>query len=96
MTESDIEIIVKLATDVKEADISLSLGLAAQLQQNVEAAAEFYLSLSKFFENIEVQHMLRYFSDMEIGHMKLLEQERMSVEWFEQADVYWPMVHAGP
>ena len=79
----------------KDEDISLS-AILKQAMMAEKAAAEFYLSLSKLFENIDVQHMLRYFSDMEIGHMKLLEQERMSVEWFEQADVYWPMVHAGP
>jgi len=79
----------------EDEDISISAILKKAMMAE-KAAADFYLLLSKRFETIEVQHMLRYFSDMELGHMKLLEQERMSVEWFEQADVYWPMVHAGP
>ena len=75
------------------------LAISNILNQAINAekeAADFYLSLSKLFEKNDIQHMLRYFSDMEIGHMKLLEQEKTSIEWFEQADVYWPMIHAGP
>jgi len=33
---------------------------------------------------------------MEIGHYKILETEKVSMERFEEGDVYWPMVHAGP
>jgi rubrerythrin len=76
-----------------------NISISKVLDQSIEAekaAADFYLSLSKHFEDKDIQHMLHYFSDMELGHMRLLEQEKQSVEWFEQADVYWPMIHAGP
>jgi hypothetical protein len=33
---------------------------------------------------------------MELGHYKLLEVEKESMERFEEADVYWPMMHIGP
>jgi rubrerythrin len=76
-------------------EISISKVLSQSIQAE-KASAEFYLSLSKQFEDRDIQHMLHYFSDMERGHMRLLEQEKESMEWFEQADVYWPMIHAGP
>lgn len=74
-------------------EISTVLKQAMDAEQ---AAAEFYMFLATQFEDKNIQHMLHYFSDMEQGHYQLLEQEKKSMEWFEQADVYWPMIHAGP
>jgi len=79
----------------EDEDISISKVLTQSIDAE-KAAADFYLSLSKQFDDRDIQHMLHYFSDMELGHMRLLEQEKESMEWFEQADVYWPMIHAGP
>jgi rubrerythrin len=76
-------------------NISISTILAQSIEAE-KAAADFYRSLSEQFTDKDIKHMLHYFSDMEIGHMRLLEQEKDSMEWFEQADVYWPMIHAGP
>ena len=37
--------------------------------------------------NWKLNNTLKYFSDMELGHYKLLEVEKESMERFEQADV---------
>jgi rubrerythrin len=61
------------------------------------AASDFYISLAKKFEQgTKLHNTLLYFADMEKGHYKILETEKESMERFEEADVYWPMVHAGP
>jgi rubrerythrin len=61
------------------------------------AASDFYKSLSDYFEKgSKLHNTLLYLSDMENGHYKILETEKESMDRFEEADVYWPMVHAGP
>jgi rubrerythrin len=65
--------------------------------QTEQAAHDFYQSLSKQFTKDEkIRHTLSYFADMELQHYKILEIEKESMDRFEEADVYWPMVHAGP
>jgi rubrerythrin len=62
-----------------------------------QAAQDFYQSLSKQFTKDEkIRNTLSYFADMELQHYKILEIEKESMDRFEEADVYWPMVHAGP
>ena len=62
-----------------------------------QSASEFYKSLATRYEaGNKIHNTLLYFSDMEIGHYKILKTEKESMERFEDADVYWPMVHAGP
>jgi rubrerythrin len=62
-----------------------------------QVASDFYKSLAdRFEEGTKLYNTLMYFSDMEIGHYKILEMEKESMERFEEGDVYWPMVHAGP
>jgi rubrerythrin len=74
--------------------ISRILGNAMEAEM---AAYEFYKSFADRFENgTKLNHTLKYFSDMELGHYKLLEIEKESMERFEEADVYWPMMHIGP
>jgi len=78
----------------KETPLSIILKQAMQAEI---AASNFYKSLSDRFENgSKIQNTLKYFADMEIGHFKILEMEKESMERFEEGDVYWPMVHAGP
>lgn len=61
------------------------------------AASEFYKACSELFESgSKIHNTFQYFSDMENGHFKMLEAEKQSMQRFEDADVYWPMVHAGP
>ncbi|HWR28182.1 MAG TPA: ferritin family protein [Candidatus Thermoplasmatota archaeon] len=63
-----------------------------------QAAHEFYQSLSKQFtkNDAKIRNTLSYFADMELQHYKILEIEKESMDRFEEADIYWPMVHAGP
>jgi rubrerythrin len=79
----------------EDEDISISKVLA-QAMNAEKAAHDFYLGLSERYEKPSIKNMLHYFADMEMGHYRILEQEKKSVEWFEQSDVYWPMIHAGP
>lgn len=77
-----------------EMAVSKLLKIAMNAEQS---ASDFYKSLSNFFEKgSKLHNTLLYFSDMENGHYKILEIEKESMERFEEADVYWPMVHAGP
>ena len=60
-------------------------------------AHEFYELLAKRFESgSKIYNTLLYFADMETGHYKILEIEMESMERFEEADEYWPMMHVGP
>lgn len=79
-------------------DESIPLSNIIQQAMTAEKAAqEFYHSLAKRYNNNQqIQHTLTYFADMELGHYKILEVEKASMERFEAADVYWPMVHIGP
>ena len=62
-----------------------------------EKASDFYKALAgRFEEGSKMHNTLEYFADMERGHYKILEMEKESMERFEEADVYWPMVHIGP
>ncbi len=74
--------------------LSKLLALAMQAET---AAEQFYQELSnRFLDNTKIKNTLLYFSKMELGHYKILELEKESMEQFEGADEYWPMVHAGP
>jgi rubrerythrin len=62
-----------------------------------QAAHEFYKELSKqFIDDAVIRNTLSYFADMELQHFRIFEIEKESMDRFEEADVYWPMVHAGP
>ena len=62
-----------------------------------QAASDFYKHLAtRFEEGSKINNTLEYFADMETGHFKILEMEKESMERYEEDDVYWPMVHAGP
>jgi rubrerythrin len=74
--------------------ISKILGQAMEAEK---AAHDFYQELSKFFEkDLKVKNTLNYFATMEMGHYKILEVEKQSMESYEEADEYWPMMHIGP
>jgi rubrerythrin len=81
---------------IDDEDIPLSKILNRAMEAEM-AAHDFYKSFADRFENgTKLNHTLKYFSDMELGHYKLLEVEKESMERFEEADVYWPMMHIGP
>jgi rubrerythrin len=79
-------------------DEDAPLGAVLLSAMGVEQAAyEFYKELSKqFTDDKMIRNTLTYFADMELEHYKILEIEKQSMDRFEEADVYWPMVHAGP
>ncbi len=80
---------------VADEDIPLStiIGHAMKAEQ---AATAFYEAFSTKIPEPKAQRMIRYFADMERGHYELLKVEQEAMERFEEADVYWPMVHVGP
>jgi rubrerythrin len=80
---------------IPDEDIPLSTILKTAMQAEL-AAKEFYTYLSTQFQNTSIRNTLAYFSNMELQHYKILEIEKESMDRFEEADVYWPMVHAGP
>lgn len=80
-------------------DEDTPLGIILKNAMTAEQAAhEFYQSLSKQFtkDDATIRNTLSYFADMELQHYKILEIEKESMDRFEEADIYWPMVHAGP
>jgi rubrerythrin len=85
-------------TELKKINENITLGGLLQEAMNAEKnASDFYNGLSKRFEKgSKLYNTLIYFSDMENGHYKILEIEKESMDRFEEADIYWPMVHVGP
>jgi len=96
------EIILPKSTPVPIPKLEFSEGtsmsrLLSQAMNAEQSASKFYKSLTGRFEKgTKFYNTLVYFSDMEIGHYKILEIEKESMERFEEGDVYWPMVHMGP
>lgn len=69
----------------------------SQAMEAERAASEFYASMAELFEEgSEPRRMLAYFSKMEMGHYRLLEDEREAADSFEDFDFEWPMMHVGP
>jgi len=95
-----IEIPGKSIVPLPGVDLTEETPLSKLLKQAMEAekaASEFYKSLAQRFEDQTKMHnTLMYFADMEIGHFKILENEKESMERYEESDVYWPMTHVGP
>lgn len=98
----DEKIVIPKKTPVPlpEIEFSIDTPLSKLLKEAMgaeENASDFYKSLaSRFEKGTKIYNTLLYFSDMELGHYKILEMEKESMERFEEADVYWPMVHVGP
>ena len=83
--------------EVKFTEDSPLSKLLKEAMKAEQAASNFYKSLAgRFEEGTKLNNTLLYFSDMEIGHLKILQMEKESMERFEEGDVYWPMVHVGP
>jgi rubrerythrin len=81
---------------ISDENIPLSRVLRSAMEAE-HAASEFYKKLSqRFLDDKKIKTTLLYFANMELGHYKLLEIEKENIERFEESDVYWPMVHAGP
>jgi len=98
--DEKIEMPDKSPVPLPGVDLSEDTQLSKLLKQAMEAeqvASDFYKSLADRFENgSKIHNTLIYFADMEIGHYKILETEKQSMERYEESDVYWPMTHVGP
>jgi len=84
----------ELTLPEKGTPVSVVLEKAMKAEQ---AAKEFYEAFSTRFPEKSVERkLLIYFSNMELGHFRLLDAEKELMareEWF---DTEWPMMHAGP
>lgn len=78
----------------KEVPISDIMQSAMEAEK---AAYDFYLGISKRFESEQnIQKMLIYIANMEMGHYRILEVEKDNAKRFEDFDFEWPMMHVGP
>ena len=80
---------------IKKGDILIS-EIFDQVMAAEKAASDFYLALADMYEHdSDLDSKLRYLSNMEMGHYKLIEAERDYLQNDEDYDVYWPMMHTG-
>ncbi len=94
-----VELSSDMTTPLPEikADDDMSISEILQSAMDAELAArEFYQSLSEKFDEPEIKKMLNIFSDMELGHYRLLEIEKKLAEKFEDYESMWPEFHVGP
>ena len=69
----------------------------AQAMNAEQAAHDFYLQLADLFgDDLEKKNLLLYFSMMEMGHYKLLELEKSSLERLEEYGEEQELIHVGP
>lgn len=72
-------------------------GIIAQAMIAEQAAHDFYLQLAELFtDDTEKKNLLLYFSVMEMGHYKLLDVEKSSLERFEEYGEEQEFIHVGP
>ncbi|MGA1872768.1 MAG: ferritin family protein [Thermoplasmatota archaeon] len=96
------EPILPSSTPVPLPEISISTPMVPaseimyQAMNAEQSASDFYILLSERFEDPETQKMLRYLSQMEIGHYRLLELEKENLDAEEDYEVEWEMMHSGP
>ena len=71
--------------------------ILAQAMKAEQAAHDFYLQLAELFvDDAEKKNLLLYFSMMEMGHYKLLDLERGSLERLEEYGEEQELIHVGP
>ncbi len=69
----------------------------AQAMKAELAAHDFYLQLAELFaDDTAKKNLLLHFSMMEMGHFKLLELEKSSLERFEEYGEEQELIHVGP
>ena len=69
----------------------------AQAMNAEQAAHDFYLQLADLFaDDPEKKNLLLYFSMMEMGHYKLLDLEKESLERLEEYGEEQELIHVGP
>jgi rubrerythrin len=71
--------------------------IIAQAMMAEQAAHDFYLQLAeRFGDDFEKRNLLLYFAMMEMGHYKLLDLEKGSLERLEEFGQEQEMIHVGP
>jgi rubrerythrin len=71
--------------------------IIAQAMKAEQAAHDFYLQLAeRFGDDLEKKNLLLYFSMMEMGHYKLLDLEKSSLERLEEFGEEQELIHVGP
>ena len=71
--------------------------ILAQAMKAEQAAHDFYLQLADLFaDDLEKKNLLLYFSMMEMGHYKLLDLEKGSLERLEEYGEEQELIHVGP
>jgi rubrerythrin len=69
----------------------------AQAMKAEKAAHDFYLQLAeRFGDDAEKKNLLLYFAMMEMGHFKLLDLEKNSIERLEEYSQEQELIHLGP
>ena len=72
-------------------------GIIAQAMKAEKASHDFYLQLADLFaDDPERRNLLLYFSMMEMGHFKLLDLEKESLERLEEFGQEQEFIHVGP
>ncbi len=65
--------------------------------QAEKAAHDFYAALSeKFVNDTSLKRTMLYLAMMEMGHYKLLELEKDTMDRYEDYETTWPSIHLGP
>lgn len=65
--------------------------------QAEKAAHDFYAALStKFVNDSALKRTMLYLAMMEMGHYKLLELEKDTMDRYEDYETTWPSIHLGP
>jgi len=78
----------------EQVPLSEVLGQAMKAEQ---ATHDFYLQLAELFtDDPEKRNLLLYFSMMEMGHYKLLDLEKSSLERLEEYGEEQELIHVGP
>lgn len=71
--------------------------IIAQAMKAEQAAHDFYLQLAELFnDDLEKKNLLLYFAMMEMGHYKLLDLEKSSLERLEEFGEEQELIHLGP
>ena len=83
----------KIEIDSESDPISLVLESAMEAEKASEA---FYRELSDRFKDESMRNMLIVLAEMERTHYFILDKEYQNLKRFEDYDMTWPMMHAGP
>ena len=70
--------------------------IISQAMEAEKASAEFYEQFSGITDSETLKKTLKMFANMEMGHYRILEEEKKNLERFEDYENEVPMIHLGP